>query len=86
MITSRIFNKEWSSVIKNEDGSFNVTLLFDDNISWVKNWNIFDTNGWTVNKFYGQATNFTTTNNIIKAVIEDFYWNKLEQDINLTEF
>jgi len=80
------FNKEWSTVIKKEDWSFNVTLLFDDNISWVKNWIITDINGWTVNKFNGQATNFTTTNQTIKATVEDFYWNKLEQEINLAEF
>ncbi len=80
------FNKEWSTVIKNEDWSFNVTLLFDDNISWVKNWIITDTNWWNINKFNGQATNFSTTNNIIKATVEDFYWNKLEQEINLSEF
>ena len=80
------FNKEWSTVIKNEDWSYNVTLLFDDNISWVKNWNILDSNGWSVNKFNWQATNFTTSNSIIKAVVEDFYWNKLEQEINLAEF
>ena len=45
-----------------------------------------DSNGWSVNKFNWQATNFTTSNSIIKAVVEDFYWNKLEQEINLAEF
>jgi membrane carboxypeptidase/penicillin-binding protein PbpC len=80
------FNKESSTIIKNEDWSYNVTLLFDDNISWVKNWVITDTNGWSLNKFNWQATNFTTKNQIIKAMVEDFYWNKLEQEINLAEF
>ena len=79
------FNKDWSKITRNEDGSFNVTLLFDDATSWVKSGKIFNTEWASINTFNWQATTFTTQSTTIKAEVEDLYWNKLEQQINLEE-
>ena len=83
--TPPYLNKDWSKVSKNEDWSYNITLLFDDTTSSVKGWKILDTEWNTINTFNWQATSFSSGTPNLKVVVEDLYENKLEQDINLEE-
>lgn len=85
--TPPVFRKEQSRVEKTEDWKYDVSLLFDDEISGVKWGKIVEISwGKPVNTFSFQATSFVTSSANLRAEVEDFYGNVLKQEIHLEDW
>jgi hypothetical protein len=76
--------KEQSKKMANDDGSFKVTLIFDDTLSWIPggtisaNWNI-------ITKFEWRLATFTTNTESVDVEVRDNYWNILNETINISD-
>ena len=79
-------NRDGTNVIRNEDWKYDVTLLFNDDVSWIKSWKIIGQDWKNVNTFSSQATSFVTSNNVLKLEVSDYYDNVLSEEINLDTF
>jgi hypothetical protein len=79
-------NRDGTNVIRNEDWKYDVTLLFNDDVSWIKSWKIIGQDWKNVNTFSSQATSFVTSDNVLKLEVSDYYDNVLSEEINLDTF
>ena len=76
--------KEQSKKQDNGDGSFKITLVFDDTLSWIPggsisaNWNV-------ITKFEWRLASFTTSAESFDVEVKDNYGNTLNQTINLAD-
>ena len=76
--------KEQSKKQTNNDGSYKITLVFDDHLSWIpggsvsENWNIITTFNW-------RLASFTTNAEIFDVEVKDNLWNVLNQTIDLAD-
>ncbi len=76
--------KDQSKKQDNGDGSFKVTLIFDDTLSWIPggsvsaNWNL-------ITKFDWRLASFTTNAESFDIEVRDNYWNVLNQSISLAD-
>ncbi len=83
--TLPFLQKEQSKVAVMEDGKYEVSLIFDDEISGVKGGKIYEKDGTKpINTFKLQATSFTSSKPEIRVEVEDYYGNILKEEINLT--
>jgi hypothetical protein len=76
--------KDQSKKIANDDGSFKVTLIFDDTLSWVPGGNV-SAGGNVITKFDWRLATFTTSAESVDVEVKDNYWNVLNQTINLAD-
>jgi len=76
--------KDQSKKIANDDGSFKVTLIFDDTLSWVPGGNV-SAGGNVITKFDWRLATFTTSAESFDVEVKDNYWNVLNQTINLAD-
>lgn len=82
-----VLKKDQSKVILLPDGKYDVSLIFDDEISGVKGGKIFQKWGTQpFNTFQLQATSFVVSKPEINFEVEDFYGNVLKGDLNLSNF
>ena len=76
--------KEQSKKQTNNDGSYKITLVFDDHLSWIpggsisENWNVITTFNW-------RLASFTTNAEIFDVEVKDNLWNVLNQTIDLAD-
>ena len=76
--------KEQSKKQANNDGSYKITLVFDDHLSWIpggsvsENWNVITTFNW-------RLASFTTNAEIFDIEVKDNLWNVLNQTIDLAD-
>lgn len=76
--------KEQSKKQTNNDGSYKITLVFDDHLSWIpggsisENWNVITTFNW-------RLASFTTNAEIFDVEVKDNLWNVLNQIIDLAD-
>ena len=76
--------KEQSKKQANNDGSYKITLVFDDHLSWIpggsvsENWNVITTFNW-------RLASFTTNAEIFDVEVKDNLWNVLNQTIDLAD-
>jgi uncharacterized protein (DUF2235 family) len=76
--------KDQSKKQDNGDGSFKVTLIFDDTLSWIPggsvsaNWNL-------ITKFDWRLASFTTNAESFDIEVKDNYWNILSQTLSLAD-
>jgi len=76
--------KEQSKKQANNDGSYKITLVFDDHLSWIpggsvsENWNVITTFNW-------RLVSFTTKAEIFDIEVKDNLWNVLNQTIDLAD-
>lgn len=83
--TLPFLRKEQSKATLMEDGKYDVSLIFDDEVSGVKGGKIFEKDGRkAINTFKLQATSFVSSKPEIRVEVEDFYGNILKEEINLT--
>ena len=76
--------KELSKKQANDDGSFKITLLFDDTLSWIPGGSI-SANWSEITKFDWRLASFTTSAESFDIEVRDNYWNVLNQPINLAD-
>ena len=76
--------KEQSKKMVNDDGSFKVTLIFDDTLSWIPggsvsaNWNL-------ITKFDWRLASFITSAESFDVEVKDSYGNVLKETINISD-
>ena len=76
--------KEQSKKQANDDGSFKITLVFDDTLSWIPGGSV--SAGWNViTKFEWRLASFTTSAESFDVEVKDSYENVLKQTINITD-
>ena len=76
--------KDQSKKQANNDGSYKVTLVFDDTLSWIPGWNV-SANWNIITKFDWRLASFTTSAESVDVEVKDNYWNTLNQTINLAD-
>jgi hypothetical protein len=76
--------KDQSKKVLNDDGSFKVTLIFDDTLSWVPGGNV-SANWDVITKFDWRLATFTTNTESVDVEVKDNYGNVLNQTINLAD-
>ena len=76
--------KEQSKKQANDDGSYKITLIFDDRLSWIPWWNISE--NWNIiTSFSWRLASFKTNSESFDIEVKDNYWNILSQTINLSD-
>ena len=76
--------KEQSKKQANEDGTYKITLIFDDHLSWIpggsvsENWNVITTFNW-------RLASFTTSAEVFDVEVKDNFWNVLTQTIDIAD-
>ena len=76
--------KDQSKKVPNDDGSFKVTLIFDDTLSWVPGGSV-SANWDVITKFDWRLATFTTNTESVDVEVKDNYGNVLNQTINLAD-
>ena len=66
------------------DWQYQITLVFDDHLSWIPWWKI-SVNWNTINSFEWRLASFTTSAETVDVEVKDNYWNILNQSININE-
>lgn len=76
--------KEQSNKQPKEDGKYQITLVFDDHLSWIPWWSI--SVGWNIiHSFEWRLASFTTDAESFDIEVWDSYRNALKQTININE-
>jgi len=75
--------KEQSKKQANSDWSYQITLIFDDELSGIPGWNV-TVDGKTTT-FEWRLANFTTKSESFEIEVKDNYGNTLTQTINLSD-
>lgn len=76
--------KERSKILHNEWWKNQITLTFDDELSWIPWWKV--SSEWNLIKnFEWRLVSFETNAEIIDIEVKDLYWNTLIQSININE-
>ena len=78
------FVAEMSKKVKKDNGQYQVTLIFDDHLSWIPWWTV-SAWGSIIHSFDGRAAIFTTSTESFDVEVKDNYWNVLNQTINLSD-
>lgn len=77
-------SKEQSKKQDNGNGSFKVSLVFDDTLSWIPGGSV-SANWSVITKFDWRLASFTTSAESVDVEVKDNYWNVLNQTINLAD-
>jgi len=75
--------KEQSKKQLKENWEYQITLIFDDHLSWIPGWNI--NVEWNIIKFEWRLASFTTTAENFDVIVRDNYGNEFNQTINLSD-
>jgi hypothetical protein len=75
---------EMSKKVQKDNGQYQVTLIFDDHLSWIPWWTV-SAWGKAIHSFDGRAAIFTTNAESFDVEVKDNYWNVLNQTINLSD-
>ena len=75
--------KEQSKKQDNGDGSFNITLIFDDTLSWIPGGSV--NADWNTTTFQWRLASFTTRAENFDIEVRDSYGNVLNETINLAD-
>ena len=67
-----------------KDGQYQITLIFDDHLSWIPWWTV---SAWwkVIHSFDWRAAVFTTNAESFDVEVKDNYWNVLNETINLSD-
>ena len=67
-----------------DDGNYQISLIFDDHLSWIPWWTI--SVDWNVIlSFYGRLAQFNTSAESFDVQVKDNYWNILNQTVNIAD-
>ena len=73
-----------SSKQRQSNGEYQISLLFDDHLSWIPGWSI--SVDWTViTKFEWRLASFTTKSDSFDVEVKDNFGNVLNQTVELSE-
>ena len=67
-----------------DDGQYQITLVFDDHLSWIPWWTV-SINWNVINSFKWRLVTFTTDSENFDVEVKDNYGNTLNQTINLED-
>lgn len=75
---------EQSKKVQNDDGSFKVTLVFDDRLSWIP-WGSVSAWWSVITSFQWRLATFTTSAESVDVEVKDNFGNVLNQTISLAD-
>jgi len=76
--------KEQSKKQANDDGTYKITLIFDDHLSWIPGGSVSE-NGNVITTFKWRLASFTTSAEVFDVEVKDNFWNVLTQSIDIAD-
>jgi hypothetical protein len=76
--------KEQSKKQANDDGTYKITLIFDDHLSWIPGGSVSE-NGNVITTFKWRLASFTTSAEVFDLEVKDNFWNVLTQSIDIAD-